>query len=502
MVTKKRILPILLVAAVAVTSAVSLEQVYAQGASDNEAVMIYSGNSAECWMDKNHDGIMDTPCAIDSGNTAWILMASALVLLMTPGVAFFYGGLARTKNVVNTMGMVFIIIGLISVQWVLWGYSIAFGPATEGINRFASSFDYVGLNKVSHLAPLGSLNNKGGCLDTASCHSSGFASGVPHQVFMIFQGTFAILTPALVVGGLIDRMKFSALIIFVILWASFVYDPVAHWVRGGGFLAHLDLNPNQVPSSVLDFAGGTFVHITAGFSALAAALVLGKRLGYGKVPMEPHNIPMVILGASLLWFGWFGFTAGSQLSVDGIASNAFVVTNISAGMASVTWLFVSWAHTGRPSIVGAATGGIAGLVAITPASGWVGPMAALIIGIAAGTICYGAIVFKNARRWDDALDAWGVHGIGGLIGIILTGVLASPRINGGWGAWTGTSAGIEQLEINAISAVLTLSYAFIITIIMLKIMDAAWPGGIRVTAKEEEGGLDLAQHGERSYVNE
>ncbi|MBA4447960.1 MAG: ammonium transporter, partial [Nitrosopumilaceae archaeon] len=311
----------------------------------------------------------------------------------------------------------------------------------------------------------------------------------------------------LIIGGLIDRIKFSALVIFVLLWGTFVYDPIAHWVWGGGFIGNgaLDLNPDLSPSHALDFAGGTVVHISSGFAALAGALVLGRRLGYGKVPMEPHNIPMVVLGSSILWFGWFGFNAGSEAMVDGITVSAWTVTNTATGMAAVTWVLMSWAHTGKPSIVGAASGAVAGLVTITPASGWVGPMAAIIMGIAAGTVCYACVAFKNARKWDDALDVWGIHGMGGLTGAILTGTLASPHIwdtGDGIGAWTGTPEGMETQAISIIAAAISIGYAFGITIVILKVMDAVWPGGIRVTPKEEEIGLDLAQHGERAYVNE
>ncbi|MGQ0638742.1 MAG: ammonium transporter [Nitrososphaerota archaeon] len=502
MVTKNRNLAILLVAVVAVVSITSIGQAYAQMVTDTEAGMIYTGNAAECWMDSDADGVMDTPCAIDSGHTAFVYTATTLVLWMTPGVAFFYGGLSRSKNAVNSIGMTFIVIGLISLQWVLWGFSIAFGPEADGVNEFASSFDYIGLNKVSHLAPLGAPLDDGTCLTDASCGSDYWAGLIPHQLFAMFQLTFAIITPALIVGALIDRMKFSAFLIFIILWASFVYDPVAHWVWGGGWLGGLDLNPDLSPSFALDFAGGTVVHITSGFSGLAAALVLGRRLGYGKVPMEPHNVPMVVLGASMLWFGWFGFNPGSELAADGVAVSAWVVTNTATAMASITWLLMSWAHTGKPSIVGAASGAVAGLVAITPASGWVGPMASIIIGITAGVLCYAGVAFKNARKWDDALDAWAVHGIGGFAGAVLTGTLASPHIFGGIGAWTGTPEGMEQQAINVIGAISTTAYAFTVTIVILKIMDAIWPGGIRVTPKEEEIGLDLAQHGERAYVNE
>ena len=328
---------------------------------------------------------------------------------------------------------------------------------------------------------------------------------VPHSHICVPR--YVCRNTKLIVGGLIDRIKFSALVIFVLLWGTFVYDPIAHWVWGGGYIGGgaIDLDPDLSPSYALDFAGGTVVHISSGFSALAGALILGRRLGYGKVPMEPHNVPMVVLGASILWFGWFGFNAGSEVMVDGITVSAWVVTNTATGVAAVTWVLMSWAHTGKPSIVGAATGAVAGLVAITPASGWVGPMASIIIGIAAGTVCYGCVAFKNARKWDDALDVWGVHGMGGLTGAILTGTLASPHIwdtGDGIGAWTGTPEGYEQQAISIIGAAISVGYAFGVTIVILKVMDAVWPGGIRVTPKEEEIGLDLAQHGEQAYVNE
>ena len=509
---------LLLVAAVAVSATGAMSQAFAQQVTDGMdgyvkgTSGIYTGNPNECWFDDGAGNMM--PCRIDTGDTAWILTASTLVLFMTPGVAFFYGGLSRSKNAVSTIGMVFIVIGLMSVQWVMWGYSLAFGGIDNDANMFMGNLDYVGFNMVSAYAPLGEV---GPCTDTWSAAyqmqvfpedeicSVGWPGTVPHQLFAMFQATFAIITPALIVGGLIDRMKFSALIIFILLWGTFVYDPVAHWVWGGGYIGNLDFDPDLSPSYGLDFAGGTVVHITSGFSALAAALVLGRRLGYGKVPMEPHNVPMVVLGASILWFGWFGFNAGSEVMVDGITVSAWVVTNTATGMAAITWLLMSWAHTGKPSIVGAATGAVCGLVAITPASGWVGPMASFIIGIAAGTVCYGCVAFKNARKWDDALDVWGVHGMGGLTGAILTGTLASPHIwdtGDGIGAWTGTPEGYEQQAINIVGALMTLTYAFGVTIVILKIMDAIWPGGIRVTPKEEEIGLDLAQHGERAYVNE
>ena len=512
---------LLLVAAVSITAAGAMSQAYAQSVEDGMdgyvkgTSGIYTGNPNECWVD-NGDGTY-LPCLIDTGDTAWMLTATSFVLLMSPGVGFFYGGLARSKNIVNVLGMTLVVMGLMSVQWVLWGYSLAFAPnADEGANHFMGSLDYAGFNMVSHYAPLGEI---GPCGDTWSAAyqmqsmvdgeycSQGWPGTIPHQMFAMFQGTFAIITPILIIGGLIDRIKFSALVIFVLLWGTFVYDPIAHWVWGGGFIGNgaLDLNPDLSPSHALDFAGGTVVHISSGFAALAGALVLGRRLGYGKVPMEPHNIPMVVLGSSILWFGWFGFNAGSEAMVDGITVSAWTVTNTATGMAAVTWVLMSWAHTGKQSIVGAASGAVAGLVTITPASGWVGPMAAIIMGIAAGTVCYACVAFKNARKWDDALDVWGIHGMGGLTGAILTGTLASPHIwdtGDGIGAWTGTPEGMETQAISIIAAAISIGYAFGITIVILKVMDAVWPGGIRVTPKEEEIGLDLAQHGERAYVNE
>ena len=515
---------LLLMAAVAMTATGAMAQAFAQSTEDGmdgyqvgvPGAGIYTGNANECWWDTDDDGTPDMYCLIDTGDTAWMLTASSLVLFMTPGVAFLYGGLARSKNAVNTIGMTFIVMGLMSVQWVLWGYSLAFGSVDSEANMFMGNLDYMGFNQVSAWAPLG---EPGPCEGTWSDYyqmqqmksedvgqcSQGWPGTVPHQLFAMFQATFAIITPALIVGGLVDRMKFSALVIFVLLWGTFVYDPIAHWVWGGGYIGNMDFDPDLSPSFGLDFAGGTVVHISSGFAALAGALVLGRRLGYGKVPMEPHNVPMIVLGASILWFGWFGFNAGSEVLSDGIAVSAWTVTNTATGMASVTWLLMSWGHTGRPSIAGAATGAVAGLVAITPASGWVGPMAAIIIGVAAGTLCYGAVAFKNSRKWDDALDVWGVHGIGGVTGAVLTGTLASPHIwdtGDGIGAWTGTPEGYEQQAINIAGALLSVAYAFGITIVILKIMDAVWPGGIRVTPKEEEIGMDLAQNGERAYVNE
>ncbi|MCD5402723.1 MAG: ammonium transporter, partial [Dehalococcoidia bacterium] len=330
---------------------------------------------------------------MDTGDTAWVLACSALVLLMTPGVAFFYGGLVRRKNIVSTIMYSFVSIGLVGIVWVLWGYSLAFGPDIGG---FVGNLELFGLNGVS--------------ADAAAGDTRG-------QTFMIFQAMFAIITPALVTGAFAERMKFSALCLFIVLWVTIVYAPLAHWVWGGGWLGEL---LSDAPA--LDFAGGTVVHISAGFGALAAALVVGKRVGFLQQPMGPANVPMVVLGASLLWFGWFGFNAGSALAADATAVNAFVVTNTAAATAMVTWLILSWCVAGKPSAVGAATGAVAGLVAITPAAGFVGAMPAIIIGFGAGSLCFGAVKLIEKIKIDDALAVFGVHGIGGMWGALATGL--------------------------------------------------------------------------------
>jgi Amt family ammonium transporter len=327
------------------------------------------------------------PAAINTGDTAWILMSAALVMLMTPALGFFYGGLVRRKNVLSTIMHSFFILALISVQWVLWGYSLAFGPDLGGFG-FIGGLDWVGLNNVG-MEP-----------------NADYAKTVPHQAYMAFQMMFAVITPALITGAFAERKRFKAFVIFSLLWATLVYDPVAHWVWGqGGWLKSL---------GTLDFAGGTVVHITSGVSALVAALVLGPRLGLGEEAMDPHDATMTVLGAALLWFGWFGFNAGSAIAANELAVNAFVVTNTAAAMAALTWMTVSWAHHGRPSVLGAAAGAVAGLVAITPASGYVNVTAAIIIGLGAGICCYWAIQLRTRlTKIDDALDVFGVHGVGG-----------------------------------------------------------------------------------------
>ena len=325
---------------------------------------------------------------MNSGDTAWILACSALVLLMTPGVAFFYGGLVRKTNAAATMMHSFMTIAIVGVVWVLWGYSLAFGPDIGGV---ICSLEWSGLRGVS------------------ATEAGPYSDAIPHQAFMIFQAMFAIITPALVTGAFAERMKFSAFVIFIVLWVTLVYAPLAHWVWGGGWLGSL---------GALDFAGGTVVHISAGMGALAAALLVGKRVGFQIESMAPHNVPMVVLGASLLWFGWFGFNAGSALAADGVATNAFVTTNTATAAALVTWVAMSWLCDKKPSVVGAATGAVAGLVAITPAAGFVGPLPAIIIGLGAGAICYGAVKLLAKLKVDDSLAVWGVHGMGGVWGAL------------------------------------------------------------------------------------
>ena len=432
------------------------------------------------------------PCPIDHGDNAWMLTSSALVLMMTPaGLAIFYGGLTRQKNAVNTLHMVFITTGVIAIQWVLWGYSLAFGPDAGGYG-FIGNLNWAGLQNVLHDVPSIAYGGIDG-------------TTIPHQTYMIFQMMFAIITPALIVAALAERMKFSAFIIFIVIWATFVYDFAAHWTWEITGPDNYGLNPGYCGFGwtgclgSLDFAGGIVIHITSGWSGLVIALMLGRRLGYGKLPMEPHNISLVVLGAALLWVGWFGFNAGSAGAAATNATSAFVATQVATGMAAVTWALISWAHTGRPSTVGAASGAVAGLVAITPASGFVSPMSSIIIGILASVCCYAAVAFKNRRKWDDALDTWGVHGIGGLTGALLTGTFAEVRFTP-WGDDGLAFGNPAQLYENAVGAFAALAWAMGITALIIKIMDLVWPGGIRVTPKEEEIGLDLVQHGERAYV--
>ena len=410
---------------------------------------------------------------MDSGDTAWVLISSALVLLMVPGLAFFYGGLVRSKNVTGTIAHSFIAIALVSVVWVLWGYSLAFGPDWRDWG-FIGNLDYIGLSGV-----------------LATEANATYAATIPHQAFMIFQAMFAIITPALITGAFAERIKFSTLVIFTVVWSTVVYAPLAHWVWGDN--GWLGLNG----WGALDFAGGTVVHISSGVGALAAALIFGRRLGYGKEPMEPHNIPFVVLGASLLWFGWFGFNAGSALTAGGSATNAFVVTNSAAAMAALTWVALDWSFNGKCSVVGLATGAVAGLATITPAAGFVGPMPALLIGLGAGTLCYFAVQLKNKVRLDDSLDVWAVHGIGGTWGVLAAGLFVgvgfmsiSDLVLPGVDRW-------EQIMRQLVAIGATWGWAFVMTSVILFALKVTI--GLRVRDEEEELGLDLSLHGEATY---
>jgi Amt family ammonium transporter len=408
------------------------------------------------------------PAKIDKGDTAWMLTSSLLVLMMTaPGLALFYGGMVRQKNALGTLMQSFIIMALISVQWVLWGYSLAFGPDRGGI---IGGLDWVGLRGV------------GGEPFAA------YAPTIPHTVFMLFQMMFAIITPALITGAFAERKKFSAFILFTLLWATFVYDPLAHWVWGdGGWLKKL---------GALDFAGGTVVHISSGVSALVCAVVIGRRRGYGHQPMQPHNLPFTVMGAALLWVGWFGFNAGSALEANALAASAFLATNTAAAAAALGWMFTEWAARGKPTVLGAASGAVAGLVAITPAAGFVGPVASIIIGAIAGIVCYAACNFKSRLGYDDSLDVVGVHGVGGTWGALATGLFASKAVNGAGG--DGLFYGNPGQLWNQIVAVLaTYVLAIVGTVVILKIVDALV--GLRVTEEEEASGLDLSQHSETAY---
>lgn len=407
---------------------------------------------------------------INSGDTAFILISAALVMLMTiPGLALFYSGLVRRKNVLGTIMQSFILVGLITIQWVIIGYSLSFGPDRMGL---IGGLEWFGLSGVG--------------LDP----NPDYAATIPHQAFMIYQAMFAIITPCLIAGAFAERMKFSAFVIFSLLWATIVYDPLAHWVWGvGGWMRNM---------GALDFAGGTVVHISSGVSALAAALVMGKRIGYMRDPMPPHNMTLVVIGAALLWFGWFGFNAGSALSSGGLATSAFVVTHIAAAAASVTWTFIEWIRHGKPTILGAASGAVAGLVAITPAAGFVGPISAILIGISVGIVCFLAVVIlKNKLGYDDSLDAFGVHGVGGTLGALATGLFASKAINpaGADGLFFGNPG---QLGIQVLATVASALFSFVATLIILKVIDLII--GIRVQEEDEIMGLDLSQHNETGYT--
>ncbi len=405
---------------------------------------------------------------MNSGDTAFMLVSAALVMLMTPGLALFYGGMVRSKNVLATIMENFILLAVISVLWAFYGYSLAFGP---DVGHFIGNLDWVGLAGVG-FEPF-----------------KAYSETIPHQTFMIYQAMFAIITPALITGAFAERLKFSTFLVFMALWFTIVYCPVAHWVWGdGGWLKNL---------GALDFAGGTVVHINAGIAALAAALVVGKRQGYGNhATFIPHNLPMTILGAGLLWFGWFGFNAGSALAAGALASSAFTATHLATAAATLSWVGVEWIFRGKPTTLGAASGAVAGLVAITPASGYVGPMSAIIIGLVAGVICYAAVLAKPKLGYDDSLDVVGVHCVGGIVGALCTGLFATKLVNpaGGDGLFFGNPG---QFVIQLIAVGVTLAYSFVISYILFKILDATM--GLRVSTEEEVAGLDISEHQETGY---
>jgi Amt family ammonium transporter len=410
-----------------------------------------------------------------------VLAASALVLFMTPGLAFFYGGFVRTKNVLATIMQSFIVMGLVGVLWIVVGYSLAFGPDQGGL---IGDFSWIFLDDVN------------------TEPSDIYAITIPHEAFMIFQAMFAIITPALITGAFAERAKFSSFLIFMVAWSLLVYAPVAHWVFSAeGWLSAFDAFGEDSGINALDFAGGTAIHVNAGAAALAAAIFYGKRKGYGVEPMEPHNVPFIVLGAGILWFGWFGFNAGSAGAANGQAANAFVVTNTAAAAAALGWMFASWAFTGKASVIGAAAGAVAGLVAITPASGFVEPWAAIIIGAVAGVVCYLAVRLRARSGLDDSLDVVGVHGVGGLWGGIATGIFATAAIGAG-GPGTGIDGLLEGEASQMVDQIVAIGvvalYSFIVTGIILKALDLTI--GLRPSEDEEQLGLDVTQHGERGYV--
>ncbi len=398
--------------------------------------------------------------AINQADTAWLMVSCALVMLMTPGLALFYGGMVNSKNVLSSFMHSFIALGVITLQWVIIGYSLAFGADT--------GWGFIGGTEFAFLNGVGLEPQEG--------------STIPHILFMAFQMMFAIITPALISGAVAERMKFSAYLVFILLWATLVYDPICHWVWGpDGWLG---------ARGALDFAGGTVVHLSSGIAALVAAIVLGRR----KRPGPPHNLTLTLLGAGMLWFGWFGFNAGSALASDGIASLALVNTHLAAGAAAFSWAVVEWLKQGKPTALGVASGLVAGLVCITPAAGFVGPLPAVIMGLVAGVVCYGAVLLKGKLGYDDALDAFGIHGVGGALGAVLTGVFAAAV----WGGTDGLLAGNDTLFIeNVIGVFAAGAYSFVVTWVLLKALDVTI--GIRVTGDDESEGLDVNLHGEEGY---
>jgi len=416
------------------------------------------------WVGTHH---REEETTMNTGDTAWLLVSAALVMFMTPGLALFYGGMVRRKNILGTIVQSLVLIGLVSVEWALVGYSMAFGPDHGGI---IGDLSWFGLSGVG-LAPF-----------------KEYAATVPHQAFMIYQMMFAVITPALITGAFAERFRFSTFLVFSLLWALLVYNPVAHWVWGiGGWIRNM---------GALDFAGGTVVHITSGVSALAAALVVGKRKGFGADNMAPHNLPMTVIGAAILWFGWFGFNAGSALAAGELSTSAFVATHLAAASATLSWMFTEWIHRRKPTVLGAASGCVAGLVAITPASGFVTPLSAMAIGLVAGAVCYGAVMMKGRLGYDDALDVVGVHCVGGTFGALATGLLATTVVNAG-GA-NGLFYGNAKLfAIQALAVAAVLIYSFVVSYGLLKALDKLM--GLRVSREDEQMGLDLSEHGEAGY---
>jgi Amt family ammonium transporter len=405
---------------------------------------------------------------VNAGDTAWVLTCTGLVMLMTPGLAFFYGGMVRRKNILGILMQCFIVLCALTLQWVLFGYSLSFAPW----NKFIGNLSWFGLHGVG------------------SAPYPDYAPGIPHEAFMIFQAMFAIITPALIIGAFAERMRFSAFLVFTILWATLVYDPVCHWVWGaGGWLKEL---------GVLDFAGGAVVHINAGIAALVTALVIGKRTGYNNKPVPPHNLPFTVLGTALLWFGWFGFNAGSALAASGLAVHALVVTHVAAAAAGLTWALLEWIYTGKPTVFGTITGSIAGLATITAASGFVDVVAAIAIGFVASLVCFICVsLLKPRLGYDDSLDAFGVHGVGGILGMIATGLFASKAINpaGADGALFGNS---NLLLVQLLAVLVVTVYSIAATYVIYKIVNLFLP--VRVATRDEIIGLDLTQHQESAYT--
>ncbi|MHC1713819.1 MAG: ammonium transporter [Solidesulfovibrio sp.] len=402
---------------------------------------------------------------MNAADTAFVLISAALVMLMTPGLALFYGGMVRGKNILGTLMHSNILLGTVSILWALAGYSLAFGGDVGGL---IGNLDFVFLRGVGTAAKEGVDN-------------------IPHLAFMIFQCMFAVITPALITGAFAERIKFSGFLLFTCLWLFLVYCPMAHWVWGGGWMAKM---------GALDFAGGAVVHMSSGASALAAVLYLGRRHGYGKQAFIPHNLPLTILGAGLLWFGWFGFNAGSALAANGLAASAFVTTHLAAAAAAVSWIFVEWMHRGKPTTLGMASGAVAGLVAITPAAGYVEPMPAILIGLVAGGLCYGGVLMKSFFKYDDSLDVVGIHGLGGTFGALATGLFATKAVNelGADGLFYGNPG---QLWIQFVSVAATWIFCFVMTLILFKVVDLIV--GIRVSQEDEIKGLDVSQHSEVGY---